>query len=102
MSKPRYRWWGYVKSMIRNYPAANGRYDQGTGLKERMAVQKAIDETEQMEDGKERMQVIDLVYFQRTHKLAGAAQMIPCSYETAQKWHAQFVKAVARNFGLLE
>ena len=33
MSKPRYRWWGYIKSIIRNYPALEGRYCQGTSLK---------------------------------------------------------------------
>jgi hypothetical protein len=26
MSKPRYRWWGYVKAMIREYPALKARY----------------------------------------------------------------------------
>ena len=102
MSRTRYRWWGYVRAMIRNYPAVNERYVQGVALRERMAVQKAIDETERMEDGKERLQLVEMVYFRRTHTLAGAARMIPCSYTTAQRYHAQFVKLVARNFGLLE
>ncbi|EDS11215.1 hypothetical protein ANACOL_01835 [Anaerotruncus colihominis DSM 17241] len=66
-----------------------------------MAVQRAIEQTAQMENGLERMKVIDLVFFSRTHTLEGAAMMVPCSYDTAQKYHAQFIKAVARNMGLL-
>lgn len=102
MSKPRYGWWGYVKWMIRQYPARKGRYIPAAALREQLAVQKAIDQTEAMDNGTERLQVIDLVFFKQTHTLEGAALMVPCSYDTAQKYHAQFIKAVARNFGLLD
>lgn len=102
MSKPRYGWWGYVKWMIRQYPARKGQYIQAAALREQSAVQKAIDQTEAMDNGTERLQVIDLVFFKQTHTLEGAALMVPCSYDTAQKYHAQFIKAVARNFGLLD
>ena len=102
MSKPRYGWWGYVKWMIRQYPARKGRYIHAAALREQSAVQKAIDQTEAMDNGTERLQVIDLVFFKQTHTLEGAALMVPCSYDTAQKYHAQFIKAVARNFGLLD
>ena len=50
----------------------------------------------------ERIQVIEMVFFRRTHTLEGAALMVPCSYDTAQKYHAQFIKAVARNMGLMD
>ena len=87
--------------MIRQYPERKGRYIQAAALREQSAVQKAIDQTEAMDNGIERLQVIDLVFFKQTHTLEGAALMVPCSYDTAQKYHAQFIKAVARNFGLL-
>lgn len=102
MSRPRYRWWGYIKAIIRNYPALEGRCCQGTELKERMAVQQAIDQTERMESGTERMQVIELVFFRQTHTLEGAALMVPCGYETAKRWIQQFIKMVSRNMGLLD
>ena len=102
MSKPRYRWWSYVKAMIRNYPTLVDRYIQGPALWEREAVQRAIDQTEQMVDGKERLQVIDLVFFRQTHTLEGAAVLIPCSERTARRWHTDFIKAVAKEFGLLD
>ena len=91
-----------MKAMIRNYPTLVDRYIQGPALREREAVQRAIDQTEQMVDGKERLQVIDLVFFRQTHTLEGAAVLIPCSERTARRWHTDFIKAVAKEFGLLD
>lgn len=102
MSKTRYGWWGYVKWMIRQYPARYGKYIQGKALDEQMAVQRAIDETLPMENGAERMQVIELVFFKQTHTLEGAAQIVPCSDRTSRRWHTDFIKLVAREYGLLE
>ena len=85
--------------MIRNYPAVQDKYCQGNTLKERMAVQRAIDETKRMENGVERLQVIDMVLFRQTHTLEGAALMVPCHYKTAQKWHNDFIRLVASKYG---
>lgn len=102
MSKPRYGWWGYVKWMIRQYPAREGKYIQGKALDERMAVQRAIDQTMKLDNGQDRLRVVDLVFFKQTHTLEGATLMVPCGYETAKRWIQQFIKLVAKNFGLLE
>ena len=102
LSKPKYGWWGYAKWIIRQYPAREGKFIQGKALEEQTAVKRAIDQTKQMENGMERIQVIEMVFFRRTHTLEGAALMVPCSYDTAQKYHAQFIKAVARNMGLMD
>ena len=88
--------------MMRQYPARDGRYIQGTALQEQIAVQQAIDQTLSLENGKERMQVIELVFFKQTHTLEGAAMMIPCSYMTARRYHNDFIKKVAKNFGLMD
>ena len=79
MSKPRYGWWPYAKWMIRNY--------KGGGLMtkaERVAVEDAIAETEQLIDGSERLRLIDLVLWKRTHTLQGAALACYVSERTAQ------------------
>ena len=102
MSKPRYGWWGYVKWMIRQYPAREGRYIQGKALDEKTAVQRAIDATMAMENGVERMQVIEMVFFKQTHTLEGAALMVPCSKRTARRWHTDFIKLVAKEYGLTD
>lgn len=88
--------------MIRQYPAREGKYIQGKALDERMAVQRAIDQTMKLDNGQDRLRVVDLVFFKQTHTLEGAALMVPCSYDTAQKYHAQFIKLVAKNYGLLD
>lgn len=91
MSKPRYRWWGYVKAMLRAYP-------EDVTAEERGAIESAIEETKQMVDGNDRLKVIDLVFFSGTHKLAGAAMQVPCSIDTAQKYHADFIRKVGNKF----
>ena len=98
MSKPRYGWWSYVKDMIRRYP-------DRTTKEESKAVKTAIEETEKLCDGADRMKVIQMVFFKQTHTLQGAALNVPCSYETAKIWTQQFIRLVARSFrccGLLK
>ncbi len=105
MSRPRYDWWSYVKGMIRRYPAmAETPMEDLTPVhrRERSAVQAAIEETERKRTGAERMKVIRLVLWDRSHTLEGAAMEIPCHYKTAQEWHREFIQAVAVRFGLLD
>ena len=47
------------------------------------AVRKAIEATERVPGGRDRIKVIDLVFWRRSHTLEGAALTIPCSYRTA-------------------
>ena len=96
MSKPRYGWWPYAKWMIRSY--------KGGGLMtkdERAAVEAAISDTEQLIDGSERLRLIDLVLWKRTHTLQGAALACYVSERTAQEWHRQFIRLVGQKRGLL-
>lgn len=98
MSKPRYGWWSYVKDMLRRYPNL-------TNENESEAIRKAIEKTESLVDGADRMSVIKMVFFKETHTLQGAALNVPCSYDTAKKWTQQFIRLVARCFecnGLLK
>lgn len=134
MSKPRYKWWGYVKAIIRAYPAhcmelkalreqsttaAYGAATHGAGarrksedtalrdlppieMKEYEAVDKAVQTTRAAcRDGDERLKLIGMVFFQRTHTLQGAAMACNVSYGTAKIWHNKFIEQVARNYGLL-
>lgn len=98
MSKPRYSWWPYVKDMIRQYPRRLGQSLTGIAACEQAAVQAAIEQTERMSDGQNRLKVIRLVLWDGTHYIAGAALQVPCGEKTAKRWHADFIKAVAQNF----
>lgn len=100
MSCPRYDWWGYVKGMIRRYPTQHEA--SGNRAREKEAVQSAIEQTRQCADGEAQLQLIDLVFWRRTHTLSGAAMVIPCSERTARRWHTEFIRRVARNYGLLD
>lgn len=132
MSRPRYRWWGYVKAVIRAYPELLARYDAlhspsvtagygnlapGAGpgdptgrtalrelprqeQRELEAVQKAIEKTAALPAGRERLLVIDLVLFKKSHTLDGAAMQVPCSVVTAKRYHGDFVRLTAEKLGL--
>lgn len=102
MSRPRYDWWGYVKAVIRRYPALKRNDVSGVALRERESVQAAVKTTEGMRDGAERLELIDMVFWKQTHTLSGAAMHIPCSERTAQEWHRQFIRLVAKNIGLMD
>lgn len=135
MSKPRYKWWAYAKSMIREFP---GRYEElcarrlprtvqqygaivrgGSGTsrqtetlattelprvaqREYDAVRAAVEETLKRSDGRERVRLIDLIFWRQTHTLAGAAQAVHVSYVTAARWHGEFIRLVGANFGLID
>ena len=96
MSNPRYGWWGYVKWMIRGYK--NGAL---LTKAESEAVRDAVTETGQLVDGAERLKLVDMVLWKRTHTIQGAAMAIFVSDRTAQEWHRQFICLVGQKRGLL-
>lgn len=131
MSKTKYKWWGYIKSVIRAYPDLQKQYaalheqtvtsnlsgmpggggaSRGTEniairqlpkpLQEELeAVQKAINVTERMKTGRDRLKLIDLEFWKQSHTLQGAAMKIPISYETAKDYRGDFIKTVAYFLG---
>lgn len=66
------------------------------------SVRRATETTERYGNGRDRLKVIKLVLWDRSHTLEGAALMIPCSYKTARKWHGEFIRLVASYYGLLD
>ena len=91
MSRPHYGWWGYVKDIIRRYPDAVTPWEYD-------AVRAAIEQTGRMSNGHDRMRVIELVYWKKTCALKYAGLHVRYSEDTAQNWHADFIRAVAQNF----
>lgn len=132
MSKPRYKWWGFVKAIIRAYPMhcedlrnireqsvvpVYGATGRGTDvnraaesvalrelpfedMKEYLAVEKTIRDTMRYPNGADRVKLIEMVFFKRTHTLHGAAMALFVSYGTAKNWHNKFIERTAENFGL--
>lgn len=134
MSKPRYGWWPYVKSMIRRYPALKEQHDNllrmqitpsysgmtggggdGRGLenlvlraltnndmREYEAVEAALAELETLDYPKRRRQLIEMVYWNRSHTVDGAAYAVNVSSRTGRQWHREFIYCVAKHCGFLD
>jgi len=135
MSKPRYKWWSYVRWMVRLYPERvaelRRRQEAGTVAKygpmtpggsgvnrttenlatvslgkvvdrEMEAVRQAIEQTAALPTGELRLRIIEAYHWKRTHTLDGASLAVGVSERTGQDWNAAFIRAVAKNFGLLE
>lgn len=92
MSSPRFDWWAYAKAMARRYP-------KKCNPNERLAVERAIDATRQLDTGDERIKLADMVFFRKSHTMEGAGAALFVSPRTAQRWHADFIREVGRNFG---
>lgn len=73
-----------------------------TADRECEAVRRAIATTRRMHSGDERLRLIELVFWHRTHTLEGAAQCCHVSYRLAARWHGEFVRLVASYFGLMD
>ena len=95
MSKPRYAWWGYVKDMIRKYPDRAGKDLSITQQKEFEAVREALEETEALHEGKTRLEIIKLVFWDKSHTLVGAAEKEYCSL--SNWWHRSLAYLSLKN-----
>lgn len=69
--------------------------------KEMDAVREAIEETQTMRDGSERMRMIKMAFWSGKNTLDMIALRCHISYRTAIRWHSQFIKLVAKKFGFL-
>lgn len=58
------------------------------------AVKRAIATTGRYRNAKERLKVIELVYWRESHTLQGAAQFCNYSYAAAKEWNAEFIGLV--------
>lgn len=102
MKKQHYKWWGYIKEIVREYPKSRSSELSGVELREHEAVKKAVDETMKTDGGANRLKVINMVHWDRTRTLGGAALAVSCSDRTAAYWQREFFELVARNCNLLD
>ncbi len=66
------------------------------------AVRRAIELTERYRNGRDRLTVIRMVLWDEQCTLEGAALMIPCGWRTAARWHGEFIRLVAKNYGFMD
>ena len=134
MSKPRYKWWGYIRGVVRAYPELKREYEElhqqsitsgisampsGGGVsrgtediavrelpytkqREYEAVRRAIEATKRMTNGAQRLRIIELVYWKRSHTVEGAAMRVGYSTDRGKQLHGEFIRLVAKNYGLMD
>ena len=73
-----------------------------TSQREYEAVRRAVEATERYRNGRDRLYIIKLVLWDKSHTLEGAALMVPCGAASAWRWHGEFIRLVAGNYGLLD
>lgn len=78
---------------LRELPKINQR--------EMEAVSKAIEETQKLDTGEERLRMVRLVFWDKTYTLTGAALHCHIAYVTACRWHKDFILLTGKNFGLI-
>src|SRR5699024_3764748 len=83
-----------ANAALRTLPEVNRR--------EMDAVRAAIRTAESLPSGRERMELVKLYYWKRSHTLVGAANAIHVSEKTALRWNRELILQVAKNFGLLD
>lgn len=134
MSKPRYKWWGFAKAIVRDYPALRAEYQElhrqsitsnlsvatGGSVARRStedvalwklppskqaeydAVTKAIEQTKLLKTGRERLALIDMVFWKQSHTLDGAAYALGYSESSAKRFHGDFLRLVGLYRGLCD
>lgn len=79
---------------LRQLPEVNQR--------ELEAVRQALLFTQTLPNGDDRLLMIKLVFWDRSHTVFGAAVKLGHSERTVLRWHGAFIREVAKNFGLLD
>lgn len=97
MSKPRHYWHNFVQQTIQKYPDDLDESIQSEIA--RGAIKQALQDTARMRDGKDRLKLINLVLFEKSHTVDGAAFTIGVSERTAKRWKRAFINAVAKRMG---
>lgn len=91
------------RNMYRSAEAAALHDLPPEAMREYNAVDAALRETRRRKQtGAERVKLVDMVFFAKSHTLDGAAYALNVSYGTAKNWHNDFIKLVAKKYGLLD
>ena len=102
MSMPGRR--AYMREILKEYPRAKKKPPGDRTDKENRLVDivdRTLSEIERMKDGRHRVELIRLTYFDRSHTLYGAAMTIPVSERQAKRWNDVLMRTMAEKMQLL-
>ncbi len=92
-----------MREILKNYPEIMEKpVTERTHNEQRRVeiVNRALDTVRHMTNAGNRQKVIDLVYFQQTYTLYGAALQIPVGERTAQRWNAELMDTISEIMNL--
>lgn len=87
-----------MREILKNYPEIMEKPATERTVNEQRRVEivnRALDAVQHMTDAAYRQKVIELVYFQNSYTLYGAALQIPVGERTAQRWNAELMGVIA-------
>ena len=94
MSKPKKRWWNYVRRVLYDFPVMDP--EKEADKKEYEAVLSALQEWPTCSD---TYRLVDAVFFKKTHTISGAAMKVLLSERTARRRVNAFIESVGKNLG---
>lgn len=101
MSKPKYRWWGYVKNVVNDLlPRSDSADLTPEAIREWRAVQRAVKFTRQLPEGEKQVAIMNYVYQGKEKRtLKEAAAIVGVSENLAKEWHSDFLRCVGYELG---
>lgn len=96
--KARYYWYAHVKRTIERYP-------DGLDLKTNQgaiayaSISRVIEDTRKIQDGEDRVRLVKMLCWDKSHTIDGAASVLHISSITAHRWWHAFIYAVAKELG---
>ena len=84
--------------MVRRYPGIKNEKGIQAGIFWK-AIEQALEDTAKLSDGELRLKAIQLIYFDKTDTIDGAALKVHASRRTVQRWCSAFINLVGRYAG---
>ncbi len=91
----------YIREILQSYPEIKNKQIKTAQEQRRVdIVEQALESIGKMKYSNSKLQIIKMVYFDRSHTLYGAALQIPVSERTAQRWNTEVMELIAEKMNL--
>lgn len=98
MSRPRNYWFGIVKREITT-PASQKNKNSNNTKRYNKAIKLALEQTEALDRGPDRVKAIELILINQTHTYTGASLELHYSERLIQRWISDFIYLVGKKVG---
>lgn len=99
MSNPKHDWYGHAVKQVKKYPDKLIAENTAQSALWMYAINKAIKQTEGMDNGEDRMKAVQLVYFEDRYTIAGAANKLGYAEMTIRRWLSAFSNLAGKYAG---